>query len=243
MMLKNKLLFYPQLFIYLSFLWWVLAVTVTGTSRSDQRLQLLSPSALQNGDIVLVSLPCYLCRLIEAEEGMPFSHMAMVVFKNNRPFFLESWGIGVKLISWDEFWLRPRTKNSEILWLRYSAINKNSDHVKKTFSHRRLFSRSLYAADLATLIKPYLGLSYDAHFLWNNVDDHHQELMYCSELIFKVMQQWLGQDFRMQPKSMHFYKNRNLWFNYFAGAIPDGKLGIAPSDFAKNADFIRINFK
>lgn len=76
------------------------------------------------------------------------------------------------------------------------------------------------------------GLKYDHDFLWNNFDENGSEKLYCSEVVTKLLQGFLGLELPM--KIMKFDKNRDEWIKYFRGLPPDGKWGNAPADFAKS---------
>ena len=47
---------------------------------------------LRSGDVILLSLECWVCQLIEQEEGLPYSHMALVYRDQNGIRLIESWG-------------------------------------------------------------------------------------------------------------------------------------------------------
>lgn len=174
---------------------------------------------LQTGDILLLSLECRVCKLIELEEGLPFSHMAIFVKTGTKFMIMEAWADGVKLKNVSEFFEDKRmTKNSEVVILR---------HIKVKNTRRNLL----------TLLPSFEGLSYDSNFLWDNVDEYRRPKLYCSEFVYKVYEKWLGHDFTMKTKAMNYRKYWNDWYKYFQGKIPQGKMGISPGDYLKSFEF------
>jgi hypothetical protein len=84
----------------------------------------------------------------------------------------------------------------------------------------------------------YEGLQYDQEFLWDNVDENKKEKLYCSEMIAKIIEEFL--EIEMPVKKMKYDRNRTLWRQYFRGNPPDGKWGNAPGDFEKSPLFYEV---
>lgn len=82
-------------------------------------------------------------------------------------------------------------------------------------------------------------LAYDAEFLWTN-EDSNGEKLYCSEFAAKFLNSFLP--VKIQPKPMHFEKNREFWIQYFKGNPPDGQPGISPGDFERSPLFRKVGF-
>ena len=82
------------------------------------------------------------------------------------------------------------------------------------------------------------GKKYDEAFLWDNIDDNGEELLYCSEFISKLLSNFLHIPFPI--KQMHFQRNRQNWITYFNGNVPDGKIGNSPADFEKSNLYMKV---
>jgi hypothetical protein len=179
----------------------------------------LSMDSLKSGDVVLISLPCHLCKIIEAEEGAPFSHMGVVLRYNHQISILDAYH-EVRELPILEF-LNLRAPKSEPVILRAKA-GKN----------QRLEDLSY---DLLMRFKlRFRGHTYDSEFLWDNQDEKGEKL-YCSEFIAKFLNPYLSAP--IEPKSMHFRVSRDEWIRYFKGHPPDGKPGISPADFYRSPLF------
>ena len=172
---------------------------------------------LQTGDVILQPLKCWACTLIESQESSEFSHIGIVLEKDDSLFVAEAYG-SVRLIALKEFLKKahPRKKNKFI----------------------RLKSESLDQDELKFNIESFLGNPYDKGFRWNNyIED--REAIYCSELVYKVLAPVVKFN-DLYPKRMLFDENPELWDRYFQGNTPRGELGISPEDFNKSQDFIEI---
>jgi hypothetical protein len=180
----------------------------------------VSVSDLRTGDILLQPLNCYLCNVIEKVEESIYSHSAVVVRDNSgEVHLLESLG-DVHSVSLSDFLLRTQ-KHQFVRVLRpreFAALGNEwelRDRMLETFSVK------------------YRGLGFDHGMLWDNLDITGRELLYCSEFVSKFVNEFLRDPY--QTKAMHYDVQRNFWLKYFSGNIPDGKPGIAPSDFQRSA--------
>ena len=176
---------------------------------------------LKSGDIILESLSCSLCSLIEAEEKTTYSHMGVLVMNEGSWSVLESWE-KVRITPLPAF-LSRRKKDSSVLVLR-----AHSNQVKF-----RLDSTSL----LNRFENYFIGLSYDSEFLWNNADARGEKL-YCSEFVTKFLAAYLINSVPTKP--MHFEIGRDQWLQYFHGNPPDGLPGNSPGDFERSPLFNHV---
>ena len=172
---------------------------------------------LKAGDIILQPLKCRTCSLIEQQEGSRFSHIGIVIEKNNELLVAEAYG-KVRLVSLNEFLSKTHPlKKSVVIELKSQKINKE---------------------DLLRSVLQFVGSPYDRAFRWNNYIDG-VEAIYCSELVFKTLKPLVKfQD--LAPKRMSFDENPELWDRYFRGNTPRGELGISPEDFNKSRDFAQV---
>ena len=176
---------------------------------------------LNSGDLLLQSDNCYLCRVIEAEDQSPFSHIGLLVEDQGKWEVLESIG-KVKRTPIEEF-LKRRTPNTQTLVLRLDdeSLLRNVDS-KKLLTQFEL---------------NYEGKHYDSSYLWDNKDELG-EMFYCSELIAKFLAPFMV--IAIEPKPMHFMVNRDFWMKFFHGNPPDGKPGLSPGDFERSPLFKKV---
>jgi hypothetical protein len=179
--------------------------------------------ALQNGDVLLQSVPCYLCAMIEAEEKGPYSHAGVVdVDAVGVETVYEAW-TQVENIPLADF-IAKRKSNSKTLVLR--PIDPQGHEIK------------INETDLARAYQTgFAGHDYDEQFLWFNTDAKGEKY-YCSELVAKLLNYFLPVP--MPTKPMHFKMYRSLWISYFGGTPPDGQPGISPPDFARSPLFKKM---
>lgn len=178
---------------------------------------------LQVGDILLQPLDCWSCSLIEEEEESIYSHMGIVVSTN--PVLVADSRKKVEVQSLEEF-NSITEKNQKIQIMRF----RNEDIVNAL--------RSKSSAFLALFRSEFEGLSYDHKFLWNNFDENGNQTLYCSEMVAKLLQAFLGID--PIVKRMHFNRNTDQWSRYFHGDIPAGKWGNSPADFERSNLFYSV---
>ena len=177
------------------------------------------PLQLKTGDVLLVSLPCRICKVIEEEEGGPYSHTGVVsVSKNGVLTVLEAITDPVGRVSLEKFIKRKR-KGTNALVLRAKNPTFTDQIIEKSFEEK------------------FLGHHYDAEFLWDN-EDESGEKFYCSELVAKLLNPFLPTP--LSPKPMHFLVQREQWIKFFHGTPPDGKPGISPADLSRSPLFDHV---
>ena len=181
-----------------------------------------SSQELKTGDVLLQSLPCSICRLIEVEEGAPYSHVGVVYVDEQRNASVIESLSEVERIPLPEF-IKKRKTNTSTLVLR--PVH-NGDEVS-----------ILSSAFLSVYEHDFAGRHYDPRFLWNN-RDAAGELFYCSELVAKLLNRFLPNP--IMPKAMHYTHYRSDWIQYFKTTPPDGLPGISPADFSRSPFFKRI---
>ncbi len=176
---------------------------------------------LRVGDILLQPTDCWSCSLIEAEEESIYSHIGIVLQVQPEVMVAESLG-KVRLVSLAEF-NRKTEKGQKLGILRFSN-SAAADYLEQN------------ADQLMNLFKTeFENLSYDHEFLWNNLDENGLEKLYCSEMVGKLLQAFMGMESPI--KRMHFSKNPEEWSRFFKGNVPVGKWGNSPADFEKSEKF------
>ena len=184
-------------------------------------LSAVAAPSIQVGDILLQPTDCWSCSLIEAEEESIYSHMGIVL--QTEPEIMVAEALGkVRLVPYSVFNSKTE-KGQKIAILRYS----NTDLVNHILAHKD---------ELLALFKSdFENLAYDHAFLWDNVDGNGNQMLYCSEMVAKLLQAFLGIDTPI--KRMHFSKYPEQWDRYFKGNVPVGKWGNSPADFEKSDKF------
>ena len=165
---------------------------------------------LKTGDILLQPLHCWTCSLIEAQERSIYSHMGVYLKINDKDYVLEAFG-KVQIISLADF-LQKTQKDQDVLVKRFKNIK---------------FDRDLLIANA----QAYTELEYDSDFIWDNYDVNGNEKLYCSELVYKLFDEFYE---GLPIKRMLYDINREHWIRYFRGDPPDGKWGNSPADFDKS---------
>ena len=93
-------------------------------------------------------------------------------------------------------------------------------------------------AFVALFKSEFESLKYDHDFLWDNFDTNGTQKLYCSELVAKLLQAFMGIDPII--KRMHFSKNPEQWAKYFKGPPPVGKWGNTPADYERSDLFYQV---
>ena len=172
---------------------------------------------LQVGDILLQPLNCRVCSLIEGEEESPYSHMGLVL-SVNPVMVAEAWGSVVLTDVKDFVKKTERGQNIKVLRFRRENISRVLNGNQQKYA--------------AIFFQDFHHRKYDEKFSWHNLDENEEEKYYCSELVSKLLQAFIGLETPI--KRMHFNQNREQWYQYFEGNIPDGQWGNSPADFEKS---------
>jgi hypothetical protein len=176
----------------------------------------VSVNELRTGDVLLQPLNCYLCNAIERVEKSIYSHSGIVVrSSDNSIFILESIG-GEPVVSLSYFVSRTQ-KGQKVRALRPQEFVDNPQSASHFVS--------VFQED-------FLPVQFDSDMRWDNRDAMGREPLYCSEFVAKFLERFLKQPYSTKP--MRFETDREYWFQFFKGHIPDGEPGIAPSDFLKS---------
>jgi hypothetical protein len=169
---------------------------------------------LKTGDVVLLDMDCWSCQLIEDETFGPYSHSGIIIRVDGKLMVGQSLG-EVYLLELDKFMAMTK---KPALHLRPKGMNKAK--------RNKLVSLYKYKYD---------GLPFDEDFLWDD------EALYCSEFIYKILDDVLK--FKtFSPDPMNYERNWQGWGSYFGKVPPQGKIGIAPNDFARSSDFYQLGY-
>ncbi len=179
---------------------------------------------LQVGDILLQPLSCRLCSLIEAEEETIYSHMGVVVQVEPEVLVGEAW-FKVNATPFAEF-NKKTEKGQKLQILRFRNERITQDVLANAAQFLELFKQE------------FAGKKYDSAYLWNNFDENGNEMLYCSELVNKLYQAFMGLE--LPIKKMHFSRNREAWDAHFKGKTPVGKWGNSPGDYERSDLFYSV---
>ncbi len=182
---------------------------------------------LRPGDIILLSLNCSICPLIENETDSPYSHSGIVVQKDMGAVVVaQALGRGVQHVTLDQFLAGLRSGGVAHIY-RARALDQLYHENPQGF-HK--FEDELWH----NYTTQFMGSSFDPFFLWDNRDAQGKEKFYCSEFVAKLLNRSLERNHQIKPVAMDFSRNLSTWQRLFHGVVPQGKPGLAPADFTRN---------
>lgn len=196
------------------------ALSLHGLAQTDSK-----SFAFQEGDFLFQDLDCGdLCTAIETAtegvDGKSFSHLGLVVLRNDTSFVIEAIGKEVQLTP------------------IYDFINRNSDEVgkPKILVSRLKAEYSYLKAPALEFALNKLGVPYDDAFLYDNGS------YYCSELIYDAFMAANGDVpfFQLEPMTFKDPKTGNMfpaWVDYYdqlGMEIPEGELGCNPGGISRS---------
>ncbi len=164
----------------------------------------------QIGDVILQPRRCFVCSLIEAQEGSSFSHMSVVVkVRSNQVFVADS-----------------------LTQVRIQRLEDFLNEGDSSRSHKVFRFKEKLKGDLWDSVEPLIGSEFDGAFLWDNLGRDGREALYCSEFVTKAINNHLKNKFPTKP--MDYSVNREIWDRLFGGSAPHGLPGNSPADFEKS---------
>ncbi len=184
----------------------------------------LTSADLRVGDVVLLSLNCYECRMIESETNSLFSHSG-VVLKDEEGRMRIAQSLG----RLDHFSLTDFTKG---------ITPKTSVHVYRPRELKNLSKEKralLEKVMLDVFNEQFKNAPFDSKYIWNNFNANGVEYLYCSEFIAKFLDNFLAK--KTTPLPMTYKKHYDYWFKYFKGQVPEGELGNSPASFSRDDRF------
>lgn len=179
---------------------------------------------LEAGDVVLLSLKCYECRVIESETNSLFSHSGVVITdESGQKRIAQSLG---KL---DHFSLKDFTKN--ITPGTFVHVYRPKEFLNLSKTERLNLEKTL----LDLFNSKFKNAPFDSLYLWNNFNSQGIEILYCSEFIAKFLDHVLS--LKTIPSPISYKKHIDYWTNYFKGVVPEGELGNSPAAFSRDPRF------
>ncbi len=184
----------------------------------------LTVNDLQVGDVVLLSLNCMECRVIESETHSLFSHSGVVIKDQDNSIKIGQSLGRVALFSFDDF-TRTITPETFVHVYRPRELSKLSPLNRSILEQKML----------RVFNKKFLGAPFDSKYTWDNYNAQGEELLYCSEFIAKFLDNFLTEKTITQITS--YNKHYDYWFKYFKGEIPENELGNSPAAFSRDERF------
>jgi hypothetical protein len=157
---------------------------------------------------------CYSCHIIESETGSPYSHSGLLVREDNEWIVLEALE-KVKKTPLETFkkYVRPGTKPHLYRLKEW----EQEDQAR----NQKILNR---------FHESYDGRPFDRSYLWNNLAPNGDEFLYCSEMITKLLNEFLNT--KIPTEAMDFTENWDYWEQVYDGHVPQGEPGNSPSTFA-----------
>ncbi|GAB4022322.1 MAG: hypothetical protein Fur0010_25520 [Bdellovibrio sp.] len=163
----------------------------------------------REGDVLLLSLRCYVCPLMEQTTSGPYSHSGILMNINGTWMVAQALG-KVHLVEVHKF-LSQKREGTTVAQLR------PVEFIGKKLNLSEIFFQEFY------------NLSFDGDYLWNNYDQNGNEKYYCSEFVAKFLNLFLKNP--LLPSPMDFSYDFNLWRQVLGKWPPQGELGNSPNSF------------
>ena len=184
----------------------------------------LTLADLKAGDVLLISLNCYECRVIESETNSLFSHSGVMVRTDSGELRVaQSLGV-LDHFSYAEF-SKNKTPGTSIHVYRAREL-KNISAAKRSLLEKVM---------LDVFDEKFKNAPFDSKYLWNNFNKYGVELLYCSEFIAKFLDHFLKD--KTVPFPITYQKHIDYWTKYFKGVVPEGELGNSPASFSRDPRF------
>jgi hypothetical protein len=189
--------------------------------------------ALHAGDVVLIALHCYVCRVISETTDSPYNHSGLILdtdlgLSSRVAQSLQS----TQDLSLSEF-LHQAGKTSPVKILRPRELANSFKADREAYESSTVLLNRVFAQEM-------LGRAFDDNYLWNNVDADGNELLYCSEMIQKTLNHVLARP--LTTTALDYSRHWDFWLNYFDGKVPQGEPGNSPASLA-NADQLMTIFE
>lgn len=184
----------------------------------------LTVSDLRSGDVVLLSLNCIECRVIESETNSLFSHSGVIVFDQDQKMKVAQSIGNVALFSYADF-----TRN--ITPGTFVHVYRAREFKSLSLTKKAMLEKSM----LDVFNEKYRGAPFDSKYIWNNFNAKGVELLYCSEFIAKFLDNFLTQ--KTEIDVISYSKHYDYWSRYFKGNVPENELGNSPASFSRDNRF------
>ena len=192
------------------------------TTQSHARLP--EDLELRAGDVILIDLGCYVCRIISTTTGSPYNHSGLVLGVTASGGVLIAQSLTkTEVVSIDKFLSQAKPKSSASV-RRTRELDQLFLADPKSFQARIGNMQSRFE-------ESFKGRPFDDEFLWNNSDTDGGEILYCSEMVQKTLNHALESE--LPTITMDYSSNWDFWSQYFKGEVPHGLQGNSPSSLAQ----------
>lgn len=179
---------------------------------------------LQVGDVLLLSLNCYECRMIESETDSLFSHSGVVIVDEYGVLRVGQALGSLHAATYADF-IRNKTKGT------YVHVYRPKEFLNLTVEQVDFMEGIM----LDVFNERFKNAPFDSRFIWDNYNSKGEELLYCSEFIAKFLDMFLTQ--KTVPFPISYDKNLEYWTKLFKGDVPHGELGNSPASFSRDERF------
>lgn len=162
----------------------------------------------RSGDVLLISLNCYVCSLIERSTGAPYSHSGLLLERAGKWWVAQALG-SVHVVELERF-LALKKAGTSVAHLRPKLSAHDRSHLWAIFAQ-------------------FEGLPFDSHYLWDD------ETLYCSEFIAKFFQQI--DPTLLAPKPIEYGADDIYWRQIQGPNYNEGELGNSPADLLSDSYF------
>jgi hypothetical protein len=180
---------------------------------------------------VLLSLRCHICQAINKTTLSPFNHSGIVVAfaEDGSPLVAQSL-TRAEVLPLHEF-LAQAPRHSPTLVRRSKELSTLFEAAPHLFEQRAMLLKDTFA-------ESFLGADFDEAYLWNNHDARGRELLYCSEMVQKLLNVVLGRPLPTIP--LDYTRLWDFWLRYFDGQVPQGLPGNSPASLAAAPELMTL---
>ena len=179
---------------------------------------------LQTGDVLLLSLNCVECRMIESETDSLFSHSGVIVVDEKGTQRVAQALGSLHAATYADF-TRNITKGTGV------HVYRPKEFLHLTVQDKKFMETIMFEV----FTERFKNAPFDSRFLWNNYNNQGEELLYCSEFIAKFLDLFLSE--KTIPSLITYDKNSEYWNRLFKGDVPHGELGNSPASFSRDDRF------
>ncbi len=176
---------------------------------------------LKNGDLIFQASKSSQSRAIELATNSPLSHVGMVIYQKGAPWVFEA--VGPVLLTPLNDWVKHGAGE------RYAIARYASSPDGLSPEQVKLLIRAG---------KKYMGRGYDLYFQWSD------ELLYCSELVWKVYRDALGVELaplrRLKDYDLSSPEVQKLMQKRYGNHIPLDEKVVTPADLYKSDKLIKV---
>ena len=186
---------------------------------------------LRPGDVILIALRCYVCGVISHTTGSPYSHSGLALSTAGGSGVEVAQALGpVAVVPLSQF-LTQRVAGSTVMVRRPRELAERWAQGPAAFAVSAAALSDAFATKMA-------GRNFDDAYRWDNVDDHGEELLYCSEMVQKTLNMVLSTPLPTQP--LNYRRDWDFWQHYFHGRVPQGEPGNSPSSLATASELLTV---